>query len=247
MCYLFKVALASSLFFTLTPQWPIHANAFEDQLLSKRLENALNAKDIDPLIDLLHAKEGSELANRYKKFLKSFPNAKWKVKQGKLLKDGRNSLEIYITGKKKIKSNQYSINSRQVLGIKVKEGKIINKEVISEETVIQSFKDPLSIKIQVPEAVLTGTKYDFDVILKKPLGDTILAGGLIDISNEHIRNQSSPNIEIVPLGGGGLFKSVQAPLKAGVQNWAAVLAHPEGLISITKMVRVVSNPADIDL
>ena len=42
-----------------------------------------------------------------------------------------------------------------------------------------------------------------------------------------------------------LFKSVKAPLNPGVQNLAAVLAHPEGLISIRKLVRVVSNQSDI--
>ena len=56
-----------------------------------------------------------------------------------------------------------------------------------------------------------------------------------------------PKIKLTPLGGGGVFKTIKAPKEPGVQNWAAVIAHPEGLISITKVVRVVSNKADIEL
>ncbi len=48
-----------------------------------------------------------------------------------------------------------------------------------------------------------------------------------------------------PMGGGGLFKSVKAPLNEGVQTWAALLAHPDGLISVTKKVRVVSDESDL--
>ena len=41
---------------------------------------------------------------------------------------------------------------------------------------------------------------------------------------------------------GGLFKTVRAPFQSGIQRWGALIAHPEGLISISKMVRIVSNP-----
>ena len=78
------------------------------------------------------------------------------------------------------------------------------------------------------------------------IGNSILLGGLIPISEKEIRNRLSPPIELSPLGGGGLFKSVKATLTPGIQHWAAVIAHPEGLISITTMVRVVSKQSDID-
>ncbi len=247
MHYLLRVALASSLLLTITSQSQVNANDLRTKSIGKRLENALNKKDIVPLKSLLPEEDASNLVNRYEIFLKSFPNAKWSVKEVKPLKDGRNALEIQITGIKRIKDEKYSLKAKQVLGIKAKGGKIISQEIISEQTVIQNGKEPLSISLNIPEAVLTGTSYDFDIILNKPLGNAILAGGLIAITNNEIRSQASPSIEIKPLGGGGLFKSVKAPLKEGVQKWAAILAHPKGLISITKMVRVVSNKSKIEL
>ena len=167
MNYLLKVALVTSLFLSLTPQRPIYASHLEQRTLSKRLENALNKKDIDPLIDLLPEKDGRRLASRYKTFLQAFPKAKWTIKEIKPLKDGRQSWEILITAQSKLQDDQYSISSKQVLGINTLEGRIINKEIISEETIIQKGKTPLKISLNIPEVVLTGTNYDLDIILPK--------------------------------------------------------------------------------
>jgi hypothetical protein len=47
------------------------------------------------------------------------------------------------------------------------------------------------------------------------------------------------------MGGGGLFKSVQAPFQPGVQTWAAMLVHPDGVVTVTKRVRVVSDRSEL--
>jgi hypothetical protein len=57
--------------------------------------------------------------------------------------------------------------------------------------------------------------------------------------------QESPDIQLQPLGGGGLFKSVQAPFKPGIQTWAALLVHPEGVVSVSKQVRVVDDKSQL--
>ena len=49
------------------------------------------------------------------------------------------------------------------------------------------------------------------------------------------------------MGSGGIFKSVEAPMQPGNQIWAAIIVHPEGMISITKLVKIVSNENDLDL
>ena len=53
----------------------------------------------------------------------------------------------------------------------------------------------------------------------------------------------SPAIDLSALGGGGLFKTVQAPYTPGTQTWAVLLVHPRGVISATKRVRVVADKA----
>ena len=43
------------------------------------------------------------------------------------------------------------------------------------------------------------------------------------------------------MGGGGLFKSVRAPQTPGSQTWALMMVHPDGVVTATKRVRVVSS------
>ena len=56
----------------------------------------------------------------------------------------------------------------------------------------------------------------------------------------------SPSMELGALGGGGLFKTVQAPQSPGSQTWAVLLVHPDGIVSATKRVRVVSDRKSLE-
>ena len=245
--YLPRVALAVSLLLTISPPPLLHAEYLGTQSIAKELERALNEKDISTLQTIVPEKESLNLTSRYKTLLAAFPNSQWKIKEIQPLKDGRNTLKVLLEGDKIIKGEKFTMNAVQLIGIKTLGNKIIEKEVLNEQTIIQRSISPLSISINVPSAVLTGTTYDFDIILNKPLGEAIAIGGLIPITKEDIKNQLSPPMELAPLGGGGLFKSVKAPLQPGVQNWAAIIAHPKGLISITKMVRIIEAESEIKL
>ena len=89
---------------------------------------------------------------------------------------------------------------------------------------------------------LTGSKYDIDLIIEKPLKERIIAGGLISLDEMNI---TPKKMELNPMESGGLFKSVRAPYKPGRQRWGALIAHPEGIISITKTVRIVSSSNEL--
>jgi hypothetical protein len=41
-----------------------------------------------------------------------------------------------------------------------------------------------------------------------------------------------------------LFKSVQAPQRPGSQTWALMLVHPDGIVTATKRVQIVSSLSD---
>jgi hypothetical protein len=93
----------------------------------------------------------------------------------------------------------------------------------------------------MPEEVLTGQRYDIDVVLDEPLKETMLAGGVGEISAEAQRNLRSPALQLGALTAGGIFKRIQAPYKPGSQFWAVLLLHPEGTVSVSRLVRVVSR------
>ena len=103
----------------------------------------------------------------------------------------------------------------------------------------------LPISVRLPRAVLTGSRYDIDVIVDEPLGSAMLAGGLTQLDEQASGGSVQPNIQLEPLGGGGLYKRVQAPQTPGVQTWAVMLVHPDGVVTATHRVKVAADDAEL--
>ena len=131
------------------------------------------------------------------------------------------------------------------LAVRIEAGVMVEEDVLEEQTLLRSGTAELPITVQIPDAVLTGSRYDIDVIFEEPLGQAVAAGGLIELTPDQRLEQQSPLVQLAPLGGGGLFKQVQAPQRSGVQSWAVMLVHPDGVVTATKQVRVVDTNAEI--
>lgn len=225
---------------TLSPQ--NFAKEISLQSLSNKLESSLNNEEINALNKFMSTEIYVNLKNKYNSIQDKFSNAKWEIKPGLKLKDNRQSINVYLTAEKQLGDKKYSLKAAQRIAISKENSKIINQEVLSEYSILKDLDLKMDISINIPDSVLTGSKYDIDIILEEPLEDAIIAGGLAAInSNEKENIIINKNIPLAPMGSGGLFKTVQAPLTPGKQEWAALIAHPKGLISITKMVRIVSN------
>jgi len=240
------LVLASGLvaFFSSFDQLPSFSEDYENLLV--RLETVLNAQAKSKLIGLREENFSSKLKRDFAIFSAKFPNAKWTVRGHTRLKDGRQSVEIVVSGRRKYDGQIYSLEGKQIIAFRTELNRIINQEIITEQAILRSNNNiDLPVKISIPDAVLTGSKYDIDVIFEEPIGNAIAAGGLISLSAQEVKDKRSPEIELEPLSGGGLFKSVQAPLDPGEQTWAAMLAHPSGIITITKRVRIVERKEDL--
>jgi hypothetical protein len=138
----------------------------------------------------------------------------------------------------------YQLQSEERLAIRTDAGLLVAQDVISRESLLRSGKRPLQVSMGIPDVVLTGSRYDIDLIVDEPLGQAIVAGGLIELTDQQLDTLSRPNLQLAPLGGGGLFKSVRAPQRPGSQTWALMLVHPDGVVTATKRVQIVSNLDD---
>jgi hypothetical protein len=172
-----------------------------------------------------------------------FPNARWQVLPASPLRDGRPTVTVSVSGTRTAGGAIYRLQSEQQLALSSDGQRINGQTVLRELSLLRSGEQSPSITVQIPDVVLTGQRYDVDVIFDEPLDGALLAGGLTAVSPEQIATQSSPNLELSTLWGGGLFKSVQAPLSPGSQTWAVLLVHPQGIVTATKRVRVVADRA----
>jgi hypothetical protein len=212
------------------------------------LEEALNGqRDLTSLLEQGPGLDPALVDLRRRTLLRQFPDARWTLRPGPKLRDGRGTVQLTVTGSRQEGSTTYRLEAEQQLALQSDGRRITGQTIIREQSLLRSGETPLPVSLLIPDAVLTGQRYDIDVVFDEPLDGAITAGGIIALSGQQVVALDNPDLQLGALGGGGLFKTVQAPLAPGDQTWAVLLVHPDGIVSATKRVRVVADKAQLRL
>ena len=208
------------------------------------LESALNSSSDTALAGLLQAGPGldpAQLESRRRLLRQQFPDARWQLRSGAQLRNGQPTVTLRVDGTRRQGGTTYRLEAEQLLALQSDGSRINGQTVLRERSLLRSGDKPLPVSLLIPDAVLTGQRYDVDVIFDDPLDGALSAGGITAITPQQQATMASPSMELGALGGGGLFKIVQAPLSPGSQTWAVLLVNPDGIVSATKRVRVVAD------
>ena len=209
----------------------------DNHLLINQLEELLNQREDNLLKELFLQKSFNQFNKQYLNFRKKYKNAKWSIQP--ISNDQNKSfLDIKIISTRKINDQIYDLHTKQTVKLETYKNKIKGYEVIDEESILNSQKSPLIIKIVSPDKVLTGEKYEMNLIIENPLDNSLIASGMILLKNEDNKQISDEIFGIKPNQSGGLFKYIQAPLKPGSQTISAIITHPDGIYLITKKIKV---------
>ena len=209
----------------------------DNQLLSSQLEETLNENKRALLKDLFLQSSFKKFDKKHLVFKRNYKDTKWSINT--ISNDlGKTVLDVQIKSQTEINDQIYNLNSKQTVQIETFENKIKSYQVINEESILSSQNSPLVVKIISPDNVLTGERYEINLIIDKPLDNSLIASGMIVLKNNENINISNDRFGIKPNLSGGLFKYIQAPLEPGYQIISAIITHPEGIYSITKKIKV---------
>ena len=212
------------------------------------LQSALNGSDPAALRAVLADGPGIDTAlmeRRWKALHEQFPDARWQLTPGSPTQKGQPTVNLHVIGSRVEGSVTYRLSADQLLELRSDGQRINGQNLLREQTILRSGDADLPVSVLIPDAVLTGQRYDVDVIFDDPLQGALVAGGIQALTSQQVAAMESPAVELAAMGGGGLFKTVQAPYTPGTQTWAVLLVHPRGVISATKRVRVVSDRAQL--
>ena len=238
-------ALATALAGVLAPALPVQAAPVSSTQL-QALEAALNSASDQPLSALLQAGPGFDpgrIEEQRRRLRASFPDARWSLSPGTPRRDGRPTVRLSVTGSRLEGGQRFRLQADQLLSLESDGRRITGETILQEQSLLRSGDTDLPVTVQIPDAVLTGQRYDVDVIFDDPLEGALTAGGIVAVTPGQVVSLDNPGIEIGALGGGGLFKTVRAPLNPGVQTWAVLLVHPRGVVTATRRVRVEASKA----
>ena len=223
-------------FYLISSRFAICENNFKKDF--QNIETELNQRNYVILEKYFDKNDKIDFKNRFFKLIKEFPNAKWKIIHSKSINDNQYKLDMKLYGSKYLNGKNFKLESNFDFIFNLDNELIKGSSIQNNLTTVRSDDSQIDIKISIPDEVLTGSKYDIDIILNQPLEDTIIAGGIKEYQEGKLFNKSIP---LEPLAAGGIFKVSRAPLIPGIQIWTGIIAHPSGLVSFTKTVHIVED------
>ena len=208
-----------------------------NQSIIEQLERGLNNKDHESLKSIFQQKSFADFERDYLSYTKDYKESKWEIKT---IDHERNKqyLEVKITSSRDIAGEKYNLNSEQILELQTYKNTIKSYKIINDKSILKSDNNPLIVSINAPDQVLTGERYEINLIIEKPIENYLIASGMITLTNKDSIKVSQQYFDIKPNNSGGLFKYVKAPLSPGSQTISAIITHPKGIYSFTKKINV---------
>ena len=204
----------------------------------RNLENSLNTRDLEFIRKNFKNDESQNIPKQFSKIINDFPDSKWKIKKLKSIIPNKNILRIKVSGEKIVNGEKHKLESNFDYLFSIVNGKIDKGIINNLFTTIRNDEQKINISFKIPDRVLTGSKYDIDIILNKPLEEVIIAGA---IKPHQVNPLFEQEILLEPLASGGIFKMTRAPSEPGIQIWSGIIAHPEGMITFTKSIDIVDE------
>jgi len=204
----------------------------------RNLETSLNKRDLEFIRKNFRNDENQNIPKQFSKIINDFPDSKWKIKRLESNIPNKEILRIKVSGRKIVNGEMHILESDFDYVFSVLNGKIDEGTIKNLFTTIRNDDKKIDISFKIPEKVLTGSKYDIDIILNKPLEEVIIAGA---IKPHQVNSLFEQEILLEPLASGGIFKMTRAPSKPGIQIWSGIIAHPEGMITFTKSIDIVDK------
>jgi len=204
----------------------------------RNLENSLNAKDLEFIKKNFRNEESQNIPKQFSKIINDFPNSKWKIKRLKSNIPDKDILRIKVLGEKIVNGEIYILESNFDYLFSIVNGKVEKGIIKNLFTLIRNDDKEIDVSFKIPDKVLSGSKYDIDIILNKPLEGDMIFGA---IKPHQVNSFFKQNIPLEPLASGGIFKMTRAPTKPGIQIWSGIIAHPEGMITFTKSIDIVDK------
>ncbi|PSB03327.1 hypothetical protein [Merismopedia glauca] len=119
--------------------------------------------------------------------------------------------------------------------------KIVRQEILSERSQVTSGAQPPTVQFTLPEKVRVGQEYNFDAIVKEPLGDDLLLGTATEQPVKVENYFQTGKYELKDLPAGGIFKTGKAAPQPGDYWISAVFIRSGGMTTIVQRLKVVNR------
>lgn len=147
-----------------------------------------------------------------------------------------------ITGTQQLNGRDLALKATLHSRQRLQNGKILRQEILAEQSQITSGKNPPTVEVRLPAQVGVGREFNFDVVIKEPLGNSLVLGAALQEPINPKSYLQKPTLKLEPLASGGLFKVGRAPNQPTSTWISAVLIREGGLVLLSQRLNVVARP-----
>ena len=216
------------------------------------IEDAANDRDLDKILDRYSDdftnSDGltvDSLARGLEQMWNNFPELaytteikSWSEEDGLLVAETVTTIEGVRQDRGRATNLNSTIRSLQYFD----DSKLIKQKILAEQSRLTSGNNPPQVEIVAPETVKTGEKYNFDLIVDRPLEDKVLLGAIKEEKTASNLYLNPTALKLEPLPAGGIFKTGTAPLLPD-SNWvSAILVRGDGITTIVHRVNIEEKP-----
>ena len=220
------------------------------------IETAANDQDIEELVEYYSpdftntdglttdtlAKALEQMWQNYSQLEYSTEIESWSEEGGQLIAETKTT----ITGVKDDRGREARLNSTIRSRQYFQEEKLVRQDILAEQSRLTSGENPPQVVIKAPNVVEVGEKYNFDLIVDRPLGDKVLLGAVREEKTAGNLYLNPTSLELEPLPAGGIYKVATAPLLPD-SNWlSAVVVRGDGITTIAHRVNIEETEQTTD-
>lgn len=196
-----------------------------------------NFKNSDGLTRASMEQALTQLWKRYPQLSYRTELQDWKTEGNRIVAETVTYITGNQTGDSKGMKLESSLRSRQ----RFDNQKIVQQEILAERSQVTLGANPPTVEVKLPEQVRVGQPFNFDVIVKEPLGDNLLLGAAVEEAIKPDSYTKPTDFELELLPAGGIFKLGKAPTSKQDHWLSAVLIRGDGMTMITQRLPVVDN------
>jgi len=130
----------------------------------RNLETSLNKRNLEFIRKNFRNDENQNIQKQFSKIINDFPDSKWKIKRLKSNIPNKEILRIKVSGKKIVNGEMHILESDFDYVFSVLNGKIDEGTIKNLFTTIRNDDKKIDISFKIPDKVLTGSRYDIDML-----------------------------------------------------------------------------------
>lgn len=216
--------------------------------LINQIDNAANQRNLEQIKQFYSPNFTNNDGLNYTTFEKAlqdlwqrYPDLKYTTELVSWQKNGDNIIaktQTKMQGTGKFQEEQSNFNGTILAQQTFQGNQLVRQEILNERITLTTGKKPPEVDINLPEAVRSGQEFDFDVILKDPIGNNLFAGATLNQVANGENYLAPTELDLELLQAGGLFKRAKAPKKSGDRWLSGIVIGSDGMIWVTQRLRV---------